>query len=60
MKLGKFTAKEKARYRKKGYIIHTCWKCGVEFVGVEKPTYLPGKKEYHHVCPRCRRRMGLQ
>lgn len=47
------------RARAKGAVLHTCWKCGVEFLGGQKPTLLPAKKIRRHICPRCKQRMGL-
>jgi len=54
----KFSTREKANWRKKGYHIGICWKCGKEFV-YYKQTYLPARKEYKTICPICKKRMGL-
>lgn len=54
----RLTVKEKIKWRKKGYHIGICWKCGKEFVYIHR-TYLPAKKEYRAVCPICRKRMEL-
>jgi len=52
------TPKEKAKWRKKGYHVGYCYKCGKEFVYAKK-LYLPSKKVYRVVCPICRKIMGL-
>jgi len=52
------TSKEKAKWRKKGYHVGCCYKCGKEFVYAKK-LYLPAKKVYRTVCPICRKAMGL-
>jgi len=58
MPTGRLTPKTKAKWRKKGYHIGICWKCGVESV-FSKRTYLPARGEYKTICPRCRKRMGV-
>jgi len=55
---GSFTPKEKARWRKKGYHIGFCWKCGKEFAYMKR-VYLPARKEYKTICPSCKGKMGL-
>ncbi len=48
------------RMKAKGYHMHTCWKCGVKFMDARvKGTYLPSRKEYKQVCPKCRQKMGI-
>jgi len=51
-------SKEKAKWRRRGYHIGICWKCGKEFAYVKR-TFLPAKRVYKTICPVCKRRMGL-
>lgn len=57
-RLTNWTPKLRAAWRAKGYHIGCCWKCGVEFAYKHR-TYLPEKKVYKTICPRCRVRMWL-
>lgn len=56
---GLLTSRERARWRKNGYHVGHCWKCGKEFAYMRK-TYLPARKEHRVICPMCRDKMGLK